>query len=249
MVQERLAEPIPGTTAPDASVPGELEPGTSRAGSVPTRTVILAILGVTALVIASFLVGRFTVPSDATPNDTSAEAGFSRDMQLHHLQAVEMSMIVRDATDDPDIRLLAYDIALAQQQQAGQMYSWLTVWGLPQVASEPSMTWMMRPGRSGTGPDHGSGDPAQMSGMPMPGMAMPGMATEAQLAELRSATGIEAEKLYLELMIAHHRGGVGMAKAILDRSTNRVVVTFARAMIAAQQSEIDYIEKLLAQRQ
>ena len=210
---------------------------------IPTRTIVLAIVGVTALVITSFLVGRLTVPSEVTPNNTSAEAGFSRDMQLHHLQAVEMSMIVRDETDDPDIRLLAFDIALTQQQQAGQMFAWLTVWGLPQAAGEPSMTWMVRPGRSGTGHDHGPGEPAHVPGEPMPGLA-----TEAQLAELRAATGVDAERLYLQLMIAHHIGGVDMAEAVLDRSTNRVVVTLARAMIAAQQSEIDYMNLLLDER-
>ncbi len=211
--------------------------------SAPTRTIVLAILGVTVLLIASFLGGRLTAPTEVVPNDTSAEAGFARDMQLHHQQAVEMSMIVRDETDDPDIRLLAYDVALAQQQQSGQMFSWLTVWGLPQVASEPSMTWMVRPGRSGTGHDHGPGEPAHVPGEPMPGLA-----TDAQLAELRAATGVEAERLYLTLMIAHHRGGVEMAEAVLDRSTNRVVVNLARGMIAAQQSEIDYMEELLALR-
>lgn len=218
--------------------------GGSAAQAVSTRTIILAILGVAALVIASFLAGRLTTPTDVVPNDTSAEAGFARDMQLHHQQAVEMSMIVRDETDDPDIRLLAYDIALAQQQQAGQMFSWLTVWGLPQAASEPSMTWMVRPGRSGTGHDHGAGEAAHVPGEPMPGLA-----TDEQMAELSAATDVEAEKLYLTLMIAHHVGGIDMAEAILDRSTNRVVTNLARGMIAAQQSEIDYMNELLAQRQ
>jgi len=37
----------------------------------------------------------------------SAEAGFARDMQVHHDQGVELAMIVRDRTDDPDVRLLA----------------------------------------------------------------------------------------------------------------------------------------------
>lgn len=238
MAQGRSADRDVSTAPEDTTAPNA-----RAAHAVPTRTLILAIVGVAALVIASFLLGRVTVPSEVSPNDTSAEAGFARDMQLHHLQAVQMSMIVREATDDPDIRLLAYDIALAQQQQSGQMFSWLTVWGLPQAASEPSMTWMVRPGRSGTGHEHGPGEPAHVPGEPMPGLA-----TDAQIAELGSATGVEAEKLYLQLMIAHHLGGVEMAEAVLDRSTNRVVVALARGMIAAQQSEIDYMTELLAQR-
>jgi Uncharacterized protein conserved in bacteria len=210
---------------------------------LPTRALVAIILGVAVLVVASFLAGRFTAPAEAFPNDTSAEAGFARDMQTHHLQAVDMSVIVRDETDDPDIRLLAYDIALTQQQQAGQMFSWLTVWGLPQAAPEPSMTWMVRPGKTGAGHDHGTAAPAHVPGQPMPGLA-----TDAQMAQLKASTGVEAEKLYLHLMIAHHKGGIEMAEAILDRTDNRVVVNLAKGMIAAQQSEIDYMTELLSAR-
>ena len=77
---------------------------------------------------------------------------------------------------------------------------------------------------------------------------MPGLATPEQLAELKAASGVPAEKLYLTLMIAHHEGGIEMAQAVLDRSTNRVVTALARGMIAAQQSEIDYMNELLAAR-
>lgn len=215
----------------------------AAAPRISTRTIVGIVAGVTVLVVASFLGGRLLAPGETTPNTTSAEAGFARDMQVHHQQAVELSMIVRDETDDPDIRLLAYDIALAQQQQSGQMYAWLTVWGLPQAASEPSMTWMVRPGRSGTAHDHGAGGATHVPGEPMPGLATP-----EQLAELKAASGVPAEKLYLTLMIAHHEGGIEMAQAVLDRSTNRVVTALARGMIAAQQSEIDYMNELLAAR-
>ena len=40
-------------------------------------------------------------------------------MQVHHQQGVELAMIVRDGSDDPDVRLLAYDIATTQAQQSG----------------------------------------------------------------------------------------------------------------------------------
>jgi uncharacterized protein (DUF305 family) len=210
-----------------------------------TRTLVLTILGVAVAIAAAFMLGRFTVPVAATPSTTSAEAGFSRDMQTHHLQAVQMSLIIRDNTEDPDIRLLAYDIATTQQQQAGQMAGWLTVWGLPQAASEPSMTWMTRPTLAGAGHNHG-GDGASAH---VPGGPMPGMATEEQLAELRSLTGVPAEKLFLELMIEHHKAGVEMAQAILDRTDDRAVTSLAQSMVKSQQSEIEYMNELLAARQ
>ena len=166
----------------------------------------------------------------ATPGRTSAEAGFARDMQVHHIQGVEMSMIIRDRTDDPDLRRMAYDISTTQGHQAGQLYGWLAAWGLSQLGSEPPMTWM---GHTG----HGMG--AQM----------PGMATAAQIAELSGASGVEAERVFLRLMIAHHRGALEMARAALERAEHPVVLTFARAVLASQQSEIDLMTRMLAERE
>lgn len=211
-----------------------------------TRLIVGAILGATALLAAGFVAGLAAVPTEATPTTTSAEAGFARDMQVHHLQAVDMAMIIRDATDDAAIRGLAYDIALAQSQQAGQMFGWLSSWGLPQAAPEPSMTWMTRPTLDGANHVHGGTDD-EMSHVP--GSPMPGMATHEQLETLKSLSGVPAEKLFLELMITHHVAGVEMAEAILDRSTNRAVTSLARGMVAVQQSEIDYMEELLADRE
>ncbi|HEV2743867.1 MAG TPA: DUF305 domain-containing protein, partial [Rubrobacter sp.] len=37
--------------------------------------------------------------TNAQPGDGSAEAGFARDMSVHHAQAVEMAEIVRDKTE------------------------------------------------------------------------------------------------------------------------------------------------------
>ena len=210
---------------------------------LPTRLVVALILGATLLIAVAFGVGRFGVPSTATPDTYSAEAGFARDMQTHHLQAVDLSMIVRDATDDQEIRLLAYDIATAQSQQAGQMHGWLNVWGLPQAAAEPSMTWMTRPAPGGSGHQHAAAGTSHV-----PGERMPGLATDAELTQLRSLTGVDAEKLFLKLMIAHHNGGIDMAEAVLARTTNKTVSSLARGMVKAQQSEVDYMEGLLAKR-
>src|SRR5919199_3686100 len=46
-------------------------------------------------------------PSEANlvaPADSSAEAGFARDMVVHHAQAVQMAEIVRDRTESEEIR-------------------------------------------------------------------------------------------------------------------------------------------------
>ena len=207
-----------------------------------TRFAIAAALTAIGLVAVSLVIGRLSSPVASDPLASSAEAGFSRDMQVHHQQAVEMAMIVRDQTDDPEVRLLAYDIATSQAQQSGQMFGWLAEWGLSQAATEPSMTWMSRPVPGVSGHDHAAGSTHR------PGSPMPGLATREQLQQLSASEGVDAERLFLQLMIAHHQGGVEMAEAIVERSSYRVVLDLANGIVQAQSSEIDLMKRMLAER-
>lgn len=197
------------------------------------RRGLVALVAVAALLAGvggTLLVQRVV----ATPAVTEfgADAGFARDMQTHHLQAVEMAMVVRDRSTDDAVRTLAYDIATSQQQQAGQMYGWLVQWGLPQTGERPPMAWV-----GGEHAAHGTS-----------GGTMPGMATPAQLASLRAASGVEAERIFLRLMIAHHKGGVEMADAALADARTNEVRTLARAISRAQTAEITLMEGMLRER-
>lgn len=200
-------------------------------GEVLGLSVLLAVLALLAgLVLGWALFGR-----DGFPLDGSAEAGFARDMQTHHAQAVQMSLIAAERTEDPAIRTLANDIATSQQHQAGQMFAWVQLWGLKPTGSQPPMAWM--------GSDHHGATSASGESVPMPGMA-----SESDIARLRAADGVEADRIFLELMIDHHRGGVEMADAILERSDREEVVTLATAMKSAQTSEINAMQDMLAAR-
>jgi len=242
------------TSTTDERTGGRLgERPAERAPSRGGRIAVLVVAGIALVVvaIAAFSFGRLSTLAEPTPADRSAEAGFARDMQVHHLQGVELAMIVRDLTDDPDVRRLAYDIATTQSQQAGQMYGWLEEWDLSQAGSEPSMTWMTLPALDGTdghGADHdGEGADAAASAHE-PGAPMPGLATPEQIAELQAATGVEAERVFLELMIAHHRGAVEMADAVLARAETGVVLRLAQSIVDSQAAEIDLMEGMLAER-
>lgn len=225
-------------------MPQERSPkqGVGRLALLITALVTAVIVGAVA-----WSAGRLSTINDPTPTATSAEAGFARDMQVHHDQGVELAMIVRDLTDAPDVRLLAFDIATTQAHQSGQMYGWLNEWELSQAGSEPSMTWMTRPGKTDSGHDHTSGDPSS-SASHAPGDPMPGLATAEQIAELKAASGVEAERIFLTLMIAHHQGAVDMADAVLDRSDNSVVTAFATSVVQSQTSEIELMQSMLAKR-
>ncbi len=159
------------------------------------------------------------------------DAGFARDMSIHHQQAVEMSFIVRDRTDDEDVRRLAYDIINTQANQRGMMLGWLELWGLPKSAAGPPMEWM---GHTLTPTDDGS--------------LMPGMATDAELAALTAAKGEKAEVLFLRLMTVHHRAGADMAQAAAGAAKTDAIRDLAAGMVLGQQSEIGLMADMLKDR-
>jgi uncharacterized protein (DUF305 family) len=225
---------------------GEREGAGSRAPRrrSPVAVAVVAVLVLAVVAAVAFSVGRLSTLGEATPTDTSAEAGFARDMQTHHNQGVELAFIVRDLTDAEDVRTLAYDIATTQATQSGMMYGWLQEWGVSQAGSEPSMTWMTRPALDGAGGHDHTADPAAHE----PGAPMPGLATDEQIATLKTLSGVDAEVYFLQLMIAHHKGAIEMADAVLERSTNSTVTTFADGVVASQESEIDLMESMLADR-
>ncbi|GAA5206944.1 DUF305 domain-containing protein [Microbacterium kyungheense] len=202
------------------------------------RTQRWIVIAVALVLIGAlgFAAGRFTMfgtqGAAATPGTSSPEAGFSRDMQAHHAQAVEMAMIIYRKTEDEELRALSYDIATSQAAQRGEMFDWLVRWGLPQ-AGGPMMQWM----DASAGHEHG-----QASAEPMTddeARAAMGMATPAELAALQAADGTEADCRFLTLMIRHHEGAIPMADALLELGSDPRALDVAQAMKTGQTAEID----------
>lgn len=184
-------------------------------------------LFVAAVVVAAAFAWWLGSLPGRMPGDEAPEAGFARDMSVHHAQAVEMAMIMLERARDPEIRVLATDIALTQQAQIGQLQGWLDVWRLPATGRTPPMAWMDD----------------------MPSASMPGMATPAEVSALRRLPVPAAELQFLRLMIAHHQGGVMMAKAALGRTKRQEVIRLARAIVDSQQAEIAAMSALLDRKQ
>ncbi|WP_053688563.1 DUF305 domain-containing protein [Streptomyces sp. WM6372] len=224
--------------------------------------VLLALLFAVAATVASASGGDGdgSGTSSRAPGLYSPDAGFARDMAVHHQQAVEMSFIVRDRTKDEPVRSLAYDIANTQANQRGMLLGWLDLWGLPKVvADEPPMSWM------GTADQHGGHAGHDMSGhagqdagghaghdmggaTAKPGALMPGMATKEELAQLGATEGRDAEVLYLQLMTDHHKGGVAMARGCAAQCETPAERALAQGMVEAQQSELTLMADMLKQR-
>ncbi|MET0297253.1 MAG: DUF305 domain-containing protein [Microbacterium sp.] len=225
----------------------DVEHDDAPAAANPARrwlVIVLVALGVAAL---AFAAGRFstfaaTAPID-TPSSTSADAGFARDMQVHHAQAIDMAMMIYRKTDDEGLRILAYDIATSQAEQKGQMYDWLVKWGLSQ-SGDPIMTWM----NGGDGEHAHGGSSTEPMTAEEARVAM-GMASDAELAALADATGPAADCLFLELMIRHHRGAIPMADALLDLGSDPRALAVAESMRNGQTAEIDAMTSMQARLQ
>src|SRR6478609_2784796 len=125
--------------------------------------VVLLLVGATAGLALS---GQFGNSAPATPDNASVDAGFARDMIVHHSQGVLMAHYAEKNTTDSEIDVMAYDIGYTQTDQIGQMQGWLSLWDLPESGDGTHMGWM-----GGTGDSHGMTMVAPASGSAASGAA------------------------------------------------------------------------------
>ena len=199
------------------------------------RTALVALIAVALVALGGGLAVGLGIGRSEAPTAGSVDAGFSRDMAVHHRQGVEMANLALDRSSDPEIRQIAFDISSTQTNQAGQMEGWLALWGLPRSGGE-HMAWM---GGGHSGHDMSATDD---------GALMPGMATEAELADLRSLTGTEFDVEFLRLMIRHHQGGYDMAQYAAENAAGPAVRTLARSIAETQTAEVTTMVRMLTAR-
>jgi len=166
--------------------------------------------------------------ADAT-EPTSADTGFCRDMSVHHIQALAMCQRVLGRDTGGPVQAAATEVLQNQAMEVGQMRAWLTDWGHSTVPPTTVMDWM--------GANQGAG---------MPLANMPGYATDAELLELSTRVGLDRGKRWLELMRAHHVGGVMMASEAQNLASSEKVIRLARIQAQVQNYEIDQYDLLLA---
>jgi uncharacterized protein (DUF305 family) len=202
-------------------------PATRRNFLIAGTAGVLGLAGGAALqaAVSTDAVAGATV--EASP--TEADAGFCADMTLHHVQALAMCQRVlgRD-TGDP-VQAAAAEVLQNQAIQVGMMRAWLTDWGRSTTSPTTTMAWM--------GMNEGAGIPASM---------MPGLATAAELSSLSGATGADQGRMWIELMRAHHVGGVAMAEAAVELVSMDKVRRLATIQVQVQTFEISQYDVLLA---
>ena len=141
---------------------------------------------------------------------------FAQMMIPHHQQAVAMGTLAETRASSTAVKELAAKIAGEQAPEVSMMQGWID----------------------------GAGAAAD-GGMHMNHMTMDGMLTDAQMAELKSASGGAFDKLYLNYMIAHHEGAVKLAKLAL-KSKNTKLEKLAKSIVDSQTAQIEYMKSLLA---
>jgi uncharacterized protein (DUF305 family) len=188
----------------------------------------LIALGVALLFLGASFGYFVSQRSEATPGGGSADVGFLQDMRYHHDQATQMALIYLQkpaAEQDPQLHIIAAEILLGQQLEAGAMVQLLHDFGQPDSnESGTGMAWMS---------------------MPFPVDKMPGMATPEQMAALKAATGTDADRQFAQLMLDHHLGGLHMAEYAVDHVKDHDVKVLATSMVASQQSDINELQAIL----
>ncbi|GAA1851155.1 DUF305 domain-containing protein [Pseudonocardia alni] len=169
-----------------------------------------------------------------------ADIAFAQGMIPHHQQAVEMAKLATDRAESDDVRGLATEIEQAQGPEIAQMQTFLTTWGAPASGGMPGMDQGGMPGM-----DHGEMGQGGMGqgGMDHGGMA--GMMTPDQMRQLEQADGAAFDRMFLEMMIAHHEGAVQMAQTELASGINSEAKALAQQIVDAQQAEIGQMRGLL----
>lgn len=160
------------------------------------------------------------------------DVGFAQQMSRHHDQALMLSRIFLQGHGSP-LSALAMRIVEDQLFELGQMRGWLQLWQAPLLPDSDSMDWM-RLGQEPPGPDLQAYllDCARSAG------GMPGLASREQIAALQSSAGTARDQLFLDLMQAHHQGGLPMLKFASREAKHPAVRQLAERMLLQQGQEI-----------
>lgn len=194
------------------------------AGAAAGLTLLLAACGTATTPASGPTSTGSTGPSAAAPASSQSAASFNdadvmfaQMMIPHHQQAVQMSdlVLVKPGLNS-QVRTLAEQIKAAQAPEIATMTGWLEQWGAPTAADMGGM---------------GHGDD--------------GMLSATELQQLGDAETVQAQKLYVQGMIGHHRGAVTMAQTEIDRGSDPRAIALARDIVRTQNAEIDSMNRLL----
>jgi uncharacterized protein (DUF305 family) len=161
---------------------------------------------------------------------TEADVRFMTGMIHHHAQAIEVSLLVPTHGASGSVRTLAARIINAQKDEIALMQAWLRDRGQPVPELHLTDTHVM-----GRGAGHDA--------------SMPGMLSAEQIRQLDEARGEEFDRLFLTLMIQHHRGAVVMVHELFatdGAGQDEAVSKLASDVQVDQTTEVARMERMLS---
>jgi len=166
---------------------------------------------------------------EARDRFTDADVHFMSAMIGHHAQALMMTGLAPDRASDPSVHTLAARIRSSQRDEIMIMQQWLRDRGQEVPEFHVEGTTLVLHG------SHRHGD-------------MAGMLSDEQLAELERSTGTDFDRLFLQYMIMHHRGVVGMVHTLFSTAgagEDPEVFRFASDVQVDQTTEVARMERML----
>jgi uncharacterized protein (DUF305 family) len=167
--------------------------------------------------------GRLLTAADATRlvgvQYTDADVQFVQDMIAHHAQALEMTALLGTRSERDDMRQLAERITRSQDDEIRTMRQWLRERGQAETAAH----------------QHGAHGP--------------GMLTPEEMARLAQEKGLTFDRLFLDLMIKHHRGALAMVDDLFNQAgsaQDAQLFGLTADILSEQTAEIDRMSALVA---
>ena len=178
----------------------------------------------------------------ASTSYTEDDLDFMQNMIVHHDQAVLLSDLVPERTNNQSIVDLAGRISVSQADEIKFMKNWLL-----DKSNDSEIVSLSHPSSKldhAHQSDHSSHSMDGMEGMG----EMTGMATPSQINELTTLNGTNFDRLFLMLMITHHDGAVKMVTDLRNQSGSAydpVLNEFVSDVVNDQAVEIDRMNSLL----
>ncbi|MBF6171202.1 DUF305 domain-containing protein [Nocardia blacklockiae] len=202
------------------------------------------ILSATGIAVALFVAGcGDDSGSSATPSGSTA-AGTSEMPGMHHGGPSSSTAPTRTDFDDADVTFL--QLMYPHHAQAVEMAKLV-----PSRSQNQQLIALAAAVEQAQAPEMQQfTELLSAFGKPAPtamGHDMPGMMSHDQMTGLQNATGAEFDRMWMRMMIDHHRGAIDMANTELAQGVNPDAQRLARGIVAAQEAEIQQMQGMLGQ--
>ena len=177
------------------------------------------VLSAEAPVMAQGQSGHAGHSNQTQSGDMPYDLHFIDMMMMHHRQGIEMAKLAEEKAENPRVKAFATRTRAGQEKDIPMLQSMRDRWYKDQPAMEH----------------------AGMQGMSHDEMQKK---MQEQMNDLRDNSGHGFDHQFVDLMAAHHKEAVTMAKEAIAKAEHTDVRTFARTMMNKQQREIGQLNNL-----